>query len=167
MLVYHLPPRVVALWFWPALTLTPFLRIGSQKIDLKPAPPIPKGETRVEESRNFPQPSQLRSIYGNTMRLWLLGFQRYSLGASLLRASLLRASPQCPFEKDLGSISLHRCGQCWKAKNEGGRGGALLSAGKKVSHPVRGGCSEREGRLLQHAPQEAQDLSDFPIWRQN
>lgn len=49
------------------------------------------------------------------MCLRFLGFQRYSLGASLLRAS-----PRCPFEKDLGSISSHRWGQCWKAKNEGG-----------------------------------------------
>lgn len=162
MSVYHLPPRVVALCFRPAPTLTPFLHIGSQKRDSKPAPPIPKGEARVEETRNSPQPSQLRSIYGNTMHLRFLGFWRYSPGVSLLRAS-----PPCPFEKDLGSISSRRCGQCWKAKNEGGRGGAPLSAGKKMSCPVRGGYLEREGRLLQHAPQEVQDLSDFPIWRQN
>lgn len=42
----------------------------------------------------------------------------------------------------------------------------LLSAGKKMSHPVRRGCSEGGGRLLQHTRQEAQDLSDFSIWWQ-
>lgn len=47
-----------------------------------------------------------------------------------------------------------------------GRGEAPLSAGKKMSHPVRRGCSEGGGRLLQHTRQEAQDLSDFSIWRQ-
>lgn len=48
-----------------------------------------------------------------------------------------------------------------------GRGEAPLSAGKKMSYPVRRGCSEGGGRLLQHTQQEAQDLSDFSIWRQN
>lgn len=73
--------------------------------------PFPKGGARVGECRNSLQPSQLRSVYGNNAFEVFFGFGRYSPGASLLRAS-----PQCPSEKDLGSISTHRCWQYWKAK---------------------------------------------------
>lgn len=89
----------------------PHLPTGGQKSDVEPALPFPKRRGKGWGVQKLPAAQSAEK------RLWkqcvwgFFGFGRYSPGASLLRAS-----PQCPSEKDLGSISTHRCWQYWKAK---------------------------------------------------